>query len=255
MDWMDELEKAVRRTPERMGRDDEDGEDEEGMDREAMEPAMEKSGKECGGMKKAMGGKYEPADNGDDEDEDGDVGVHDPDALDSANNDTGKKQKLYPKNQGGIKKGLESESIDAIDASEVLTDLTKSLDRLTGGATREIIALKQEVASLAKGLGVIGKALAKSLEETRELAKSLASEVETLGRQPAVRKSNVRTMDKSFVGNENTGQSFPSKAERLAKSLQAIKDGKIDPIEASAFETACNRGHFPQDLWRKMGGE
>ncbi len=244
MEWMDELEKAVRRAPEREEPEEMDETDAEGNGVDGAEPPP---------MKKSAG-EYVPSDNGDDEDEEGGAAVRDGEAMESANNNPGKKQKLFPKNKGGVKKSLAPETQDAIEVSDVLTDLTKGIERVADGQAHEIQALKSEIAGLTKGLRVIGQALVKSLEETRQLAKSLAMEVEDLGRQPAARKSSVRRLDKSFVGSPNT-PALPTKEQRMEKSMAAIKAGRIGPIEASIFETESNRGNFRQDIWKKMGGE
>jgi hypothetical protein len=244
MEWMEELEKAVRRAPE-LDEEEQDGEDE-------MEQPMDKCGS---GMAKSTKGDYAPSDNGDDEDEDTSPKVRDPEALDQANQNPGKKQKMYPKNAGGVKKSLSEDVQDAIDASEVLEGLTKSIDTLASGQNTEIASLRSDVNSLAKGLEVIGKALAKSLETSNQIAKSLSAQVEELGRQPAGRKSTVRKIEKSFGAEGKDPSRIPSKEQRMEKSMAAIQAGKITPVEASIFETHSNRGEFREDLWRKMGGE
>lgn len=245
MDWIDELEKAVRRAPE-MDEETAGGEEDEQEEGEMGKcpPVMTKSTKPA----------YAPADNGDD-DTDGDVGVHDADSLETANSNTGKKQKVYPKTNSGVKKSLTDESAAAIEVSDVLGDLTKGIDTLVAAQAAQITELRAEVAGLTKGLAVIGKALGKSLSQTDALVKGLTQQVEQIGRQPAGRKSTVRAIEKSFAGSGEEQKPFPDKATRMAKSMKAVIDGKITPVDASAFESACNRGEFRQDLWRKMGGE
>lgn len=237
MEWMDELEKAVRRSPEQD--EEQDGEIEEGCD-----------------MEKSVKPDYEPSDNGDDEDADPETS--DKDALDNANQRTGKKQNLYPKNRNSVKKSLadsvEGDVADAIDASEVLEGLVKSIDALAAGQDAEVAELRAEVKTLSKGLEVIGKALVKSLQASNDIAKSLSGQIDEMGRQPAGRKSQVRKIEKSFAGGNDTPE-LPSKAERMEKSMAAVKAGKITPVDASVFETCANRGQFRLDLWRKMGGE
>lgn len=244
MDWIDELEKAVRRAPE-LDEENEGGETEE---QEGGE--MDK----CGPMTKSTKPEYAPAENGDDDNEDS-AAVHDGTAMETANNNPGKKQKLYPANSGGVKKSLTEESVAAIDASDILGDLTKGIDTLVAAQANQIAELRAEVAGLTKGLAVIGKGLGKSLSQTETLVKGLTTQVEQIGRQPAGRKSTVRAIEKSFAGNGEESKALPDKAARMAKSMKAVIDNKISPVEASMFESACNRGEFRQDLWRKMGGE
>lgn len=250
MEWMDELEKAVRRAPEQ----DEDEQDEFGGEDEQEEP-MAKPVAKCG-MQKSAKAEYDPADNGDDDTEDHE-GTTAGTLEEVAPQRGAKKQNLYPKTRSGVKKslaeGLDGEVADAIEVSDILSGLTKSIDGLNSGRDAEIAELRAEVVSLSKGLEVIGKALVKSLKDSNEIAKSLRAEVDAVGRQPAQRKSTVRKIEKSFGGD--AGRELPSKAERLEKSMTALKSGLVSPVDCSKFESAANRGEFREDIWRKMGGE
>jgi hypothetical protein len=121
-------------------------------------------------------------------------------------------------------------------------DINKSLETSTHTAT--ILAKSfSAIMKSQEGLTNLVKSQASALQVQEELIKSLQERLEGVERQPAVRKSVINTMEKSFdhsAGVTNAGEKQElSKSEKIEKLTNMAIEGQNDVTinDVVAFES------------------
>jgi hypothetical protein len=197
-------------------------------------------------------GPYPASDNGDDDDDDHEAAVHDPEVLDrNAAQRGGKKQKnKFPTSPKQVTKSVadfaDEDLTEAMDASPALESLVKSLDQFGAHLLNQVAkSLKQqrrqiaaELATVASGQGVIGRAVAKGLTSNQDILKSLAGEVEEIAKQPRPRKGVQKGVERKFPGGE-APKPF-NREELMNKSLKALREGRISVMESAKVDAYLN---------------
>lgn len=131
-------------------------------------------------------------------------------------------------------KSLSEESIQALDVSDFLDDLVKSINTTIGG-------FSEGQGELAKSLGVMGRALKTSLDsqkELTELVKGLQDQVQELGAKPVGRRSAITPAEVATV--QRTQPLEPSnelsKSQTLDLLVKSFEEGKIPMTAITAYE-------------------
>lgn len=252
--WMDELDDLIKGMgkPAPADGDEEDGfdgEDDEDGDDEGSEPAppMKKSNRE---------GCYPAADNGDDDDENGEqpsgAKVRDPEKIERYTK--GKKIKQKTANAGSesgsvaksVRDLVDDEAAEVIDGANALGQIANAIDGLVGRFDKSLRRFEARIAQVEQGQALIGQAVAKSLQ-------SVQGEVEQIARQPRGRKAVTKAVDRKFAGSDAPTQ--PNRAEVMTKSLAALQAGRISAVESASVDSFMNRGlPLPPALLAKING-
>ncbi len=215
-----------------------------------QEPEMDPAEKELDDLLKSIGAEEEEDTEGEgpekeDEDKDpDDKEENNPNVVGDANDpDKGEKGGTTEKSlDNDLMKSLGDETLQAIEISDVLDDLVKSLDTITTGVTTRLQGFEENQETLLKSLGTIGKALLASTKreaEMLDLIKGLESQVVELGAKPIGRKgvtsqAEVQTVTRQGgtpqINNELT------KSQQLDLLVGAYQEGKVPMTAVTAFE-------------------
>lgn len=269
--WMDELDELIKGMSKPAGKaQDDDYEDDDADDDGDGDGYVNDGEDDMRPVKKAGNsrkGCYPPADNGDDDDMPSGAAVRDPDKIDRKTKG-GKLKKPKGVNAGSeddtvaksIRDLVDDESADMIDGSSVLTSLTDALDNFAQTFRKSLRAIRKQVAELEAGQALIGTAVTKALQGNGEILKSLAGEVEEMARQPRGRKAVTKGVDRKFAGGDQPAQNL-DRQQIMVKSLEALKAGRITPVESASVDTFLNncrmRGippQLPQALLANING-
>jgi hypothetical protein len=254
--WMDELDELIKGMgkPAPAQDDDEDdgydGEDDEDGDDEGSEPAPP--------MKKSASreGCYPPADNGDDDDENGEqpngAKVRDPEKIERYTKGGKIKQKTANagSESGKVAKSVrdlvDDEAAEVIDGANALGQIANAIDTLVGRFSKSLRRFEARIAQVEEGQALIGQAVTKSLQ-------SVQGEVEQIARQPRGRKAVTKAVDRKFAGSDAPTQ--PDRATILEKSMKALAERRISAVESASVDSFMNRGlPLPPALLAKING-
>jgi hypothetical protein len=149
-----------------------------------------------------------------------------------------------------VTEGLEEDTTEAIEMSDILTDFTKSIESLAEAGAADVQQLTARVQGLSKSVNAIGKALVVALNQNAQIAKSLSQRVEAVEAAPAGRRSIVKGVQKSFVGQD---QGEPDTYEGIMeKAVAAFKAGKITHYDVTKLETDLQHGVINKSLLAKI---
>lgn len=249
--WIDELEDLVKgmSKPCPPAQDDDyDNDDDNDDEGDGGEP--------FGKSASVKVDKYEPADNGDDDDLPGGPAVRDPDKIDRLTG--GKKLKTPAGANAGtgvvksIRETVDAETVDAINAADALAAIADACDNIFTGFAKSFKQITNRLDAIEAGQAAIGGGISKSLQGTRELLKGIQADVEEVAKQPRGRKGVTKGVERNFVGNQ--GASAPlNREEVVAKSFKALQKGLITSTEAGSIDVYFNRGkEIPQDLLARI---
>lgn len=261
--WMTELEdliKGMGKPSPKKANDDNDDDEDDGYD-------DEEDGGGDGDMEKSMYGDkgcYPPADNGDDDDQPSGAAVRDPDKIENKTRNLGSKKLKKPKgvnagDGGYMGKGLRDvvgeDNAEVIDGAPVLSAIADAMDQIAHNLAKSFRRINRRLDEVDAAQALIGTAVTKALQGNSRILKSLQAEVEAVGSQPAGRKGVVKSVDRNFEGNSKA-PTQPSRMEIMQKSLKALSEGRITPVQSASVDSYMNRGApLPSDLLAKiMGG-
>lgn len=256
-EWMDELDTLMKgmSKPCPPAKDD-DGDADDGFDDDEEDDGSEPAPP----MKKsAKSGDYEPADNGDDGDEDlpNGAAVRDPDKIDRYTKGKKLNSKGVKAGSEGVSKSIrdlvDSDTADLVDASEPLGLIAAAVDNMAAQLyakfSKSLKAVRAELAEVRAGQALIGQAVTKSLKGNGAILKSLQGEVEEMARQPRGRKAVTKGVERKFAGSDQPVQ-LPDRQTLMVKSLEAMRAGRISAMEAASVDTIVNRaianGRYPE---------
>jgi hypothetical protein len=255
MSWikqLEELEKTALSKAMAARQDDEDEDDgadyeddDEGGEEEAEAPVkpVKKGISGVGNTEPKTSkqkGCYPPAESGEDDNEPGDSAqVHDPKSLDRKTK--GKRVRFGKGTQKSLADGLTDEAADAIEVSDVLGELTKSIEALAGAQDEEIATLAGEVAAIKKSVNAIGSALVTALTTQNEIAKSLGARVEEVESAPVGRRSVRKGVERKFAPNDGTAEPV-TYAGIMNKAMVAFKAGKLSTLDITKLECDLQKG-------------
>jgi hypothetical protein len=119
---------------------------------------------------------------------------------------------------------------DALEVSDFLKNLVKSL-------SDELAGLTSQVADLRKSNRKFREAIVKSAGTQNEMIKSLGESIDSFGDTALPAKSKqVATVEKSFRNNESSTEL--SKAQITDKIAELECDGKLEPGSTTRFEVS-----------------